>query len=326
MSTQRISGSAADRGGPRRAPVPVTLAILCIALLCLLVVGGCSLSPLTSKSTSERSTGELVRMIRDGERQPAEEAAAVLVVRRDPAAVPGLAEIVRSQSGDPRRLALQALEAVGPKGSAALITELEYEQPDRSRRQLKTILTGWATSDKQTVRLLVAGLGKKYQNWWADDVLVKAGKPAAGPVASAMRSEKPAVAMRCACVLARMKDRRAVPYIVDAIIADRGYGGSTWTAAEALEGPVVERLVERSRGGKGSSRATYALLYWVLGINGRLSKDDKAKAREAVIDALYRTNDTQLGFDMWDEGDPVLTKGAQDWAHSQGKYFYHQGE
>jgi hypothetical protein len=29
---------------------------------------------------------------------------------------------------------------------------------------------------------------------------------------------------------------------------------------------------------------------------------------------------------MWDEGDPVLTKGAQDWAHSQGKYNYRQGE
>jgi hypothetical protein len=79
-------------------------------------------------------------------------------------------------------------------------------------------------------------------------------------------------------------------------------------------------------GGKGSSRATHVPLYWVLGSYRQLSKDEEDKAREAVIDALYRTGDTQLGFDMWDEGDPVLTKGAQDWAHSQGKYYYRQGE
>jgi hypothetical protein len=80
---------------------------------------------------------------------------------------------VREQSGAPRHLALQALEATGPEASAALIKELEHEQADRSRRQLKAVLTGWARTDKETVRLLVAGLGKKYQDWWADDVLVK---------------------------------------------------------------------------------------------------------------------------------------------------------
>jgi hypothetical protein len=141
---------------------------------------------------------------------------------------------VREQSGAPRHLALQALVATGPEASAALIKELEHEQADRSRRQLKAVLTGWARTDKETVRLLVAGLGKKYQDWWADDVLVKAGKTAAGPVA-------------------------------DAMIADRGYGGTTWAAADALQGPVVDRLVHMSRGGEGSSRATHVPLYWVLG-------------------------------------------------------------
>ncbi len=139
--------------------------------------------------------------------------------------------------------------------------------------------------------------------------IIRDGDAQAAEEAAATRSPKPSVAVRCGCVLASLKDRRAVLVIADAMIADRGYGGTTWAAADALQGPVVDRLVHMSRGGKGSSRATHVPLYWVLGSYGQLSKDDEDKAREAVIDALYRTGDIQLGFDMWDEGDPRADQG-----------------
>ena len=77
-----------------------------------------------------------------GDDQAAQEAAAELAKRKDAAAAPGLAAVVRTQSGPRARLALHALEALGPAASAALIKELEYEQPDRSRRQLKAVLDG----------------------------------------------------------------------------------------------------------------------------------------------------------------------------------------
>ena len=302
------------------------LALVALVVLCLPSLAACGIDALTGESASDKSTAELVQAVGGDDAEAAREAATVLAERKDPGAVAGLAEIARTQSGGTRRLAFDTLDALGPEASAALIEQLEYEIPDRDRRALKAILAGWARTDKQTVRLLVAGLARKYQHWWADDVLVKAGRRAAAPLAAAMRTEKPSVAMRAACVLARMDDRRAVPCIVDALIADRSYGGSTWTAAEAMESPVVARLVDMSRGGNHSMRATYVLLYWVLGMPSRLSRSDKDKARAAVIAALYRTGDTDLGFAMWEEGDAGLTKGAQDWAHSQGRYFYRQSD
>lgn len=314
------------RGAAGRAPIPsrkiAALGALCALVLMTTALGACSVNPLAGDDVSKRSVAELVKAVSGGDDQAAREAAAELAKRKDAAATAGLAAVVRSQSATRTKLALSALEALGPAASAALIKELEYEQPDRSRRQLKGILAAWARRDKPTVRLLVKGLGRRYQYWWADDVLVKAGDKASDQVAAAMRTADPKEAMRCACVLARQKDTRAVPLIVGALIADRGYGGATWDAAKALDTPVVDKLVQRSRGGDGSKRAAYVLVSWVLGIPSPLSKADKAKARDAAIAALYRSGDVDLGFAMWDEGDPVLTNAAQAWARSQGKYFY----
>ena len=314
-------------GAPGRAPLKWSLGALCLIAVATTVLAGCSVSSLTGSDVGERSVDELVTAVREGDDAAAQEATAELARRKDAAATAGLAAVVRDQGGTPRaKVALTAIDALGPAASAALIKELEYEQPDRARRALKGVLAGWARHDKATVRLLIKGLGKQYQHWWADDVLVKAGDRAAGQVATAMRSVEPKVAMRCACVLAREKDERAVSTIVDGLIADRGYDGSTWDAAQALDTPVVAKLVAMSRGGEHSKRAAYVLVYWVLGIPSQLSKADKDKARQAAIDALYRTGDLDLGFAMWDEGDAVLTKGAQDWAHSRGRYFHREGD
>ena len=327
MGDRRAVAGGRTRADPARGvAAPAALAIL-LCVLAALTLGGCSVDLPGTTGVSERSVAELTGVVRDGDDEAAREAAAELAKRKDAAATAGLAAVVRDRSGSPRaKLALTTIEALGPAASAALIKELEYEQPDRARRALKGVLTGWAKQDKATVRLLIKGLGKQYQHWWVDDVLVKAGDRAAGQVAAAMRSAEPKVAMRCACVLAREKDKRAVPVIVDGLIADRDYDGATRDAAKALDTPVVAKLVGMSRGGEHSKRAAYVLVYWVLGIPSQLPKADKDKARQAAIDALYRTGDVDLGFAMWDEGDPVLTKGAQDWAHSQGRYFHRDGE
>ena len=324
-------GPATGKAGERREQTrPVTAIVAaCTLLVAVLALSACAvdIGSLTGGDVSRQTVGELVAAVRSGDDAAAREAATELARRRDAAATAGLAAVVRDQSGTPRaKLALSAIAALGPAASAALIKELEYEQPDRARRALKGVLASWARRDKTTVRLLIEGLGRQYQHWWADDVLVKAGDRAAGQVAAAMRSAEPRVAMRCACVLAREKDERAVPTIVDGLIADRGYDGATWDAARALDTPVVAKLVELSRGGKHSTRAAYVLVYWVLGIPSQLPKADKDKARQAAIDALYRTGDVDLGFAMWDEGDPVLTRGAQAWANSQGRYFHREGD
>jgi hypothetical protein len=76
----------------------ITMAVAAVMVLGLSALSACSVSPLVSTSASDRSTDELDKIIHGGDAQAAEEAAAVLVVRKDPAAVPCLAALLREQS------------------------------------------------------------------------------------------------------------------------------------------------------------------------------------------------------------------------------------
>lgn len=306
-------------------PSPASTLVITLVLaitLSALVTGACNVSSPIGQKTADKSTQELVADLEGGDYDAAREAITVLAERKDPAAAEALAGVV-VKGADPSLQddALAALQAIGPAASGAVLKELEYDMPARPQKQLRDLLVGWARSDPQTVRLLIDGLGKKYERGDAKKILPEVGKPARGPLAKAMRSGEKKVRMRAALVLARMNDHRAVPVIVAALIDHRYAGGDTWDAAEAIEGPVVAKLVTLSRGGGSSHRATYVLLDWVLG--GGLSKGNKNKARSAVIATLNRTDDTQLGFDMWGEGDAQLTAGAQAWAHSRGMYFHY---
>jgi hypothetical protein len=313
----------------RRAGLATAVLLGAFVVASALASGACSppgLHRVAATPVDEYQTIELIARLR-GQRTDLDidECIATLAERKDPAAADALAWVVcKGDTLEIRKAALGALQATGPKAAGGVLDRLETTRGNAAARaSLVKLLGAWGRADRPTLQLLISGLGDKDRRPFSAAALKATGAKARDALVTTMRSGKKRLRLRCAELLGVMHDRRAAP-VLAAAMARHGmpltYPASTWRGARGIPGPVMEELAKIMRGGAHGHGATYVLLWWVL--EHAAPAAAKAKARTALVEKLYRTDDRDLALAMWGEGDARLTDAAQSWAHAHGLYIY----